>query len=72
MHNRYRNLHRAQPLEVDKTLVTKAQTLVKDAAKTGGFGEVAAGENVYQVCATYNVGLTATQVTRAWLVFFFH
>lgn len=66
IHNGYRKLHLASPLKLDKTLILKAQALVKTAVKKKGFGEVMAGENVYQVCATFNVSLTPKQISKAW------
>ena len=65
-HNKYRKLHSVAPLKLDKELVLKANDAVKKAAKDKGFGEVNAGENVYQLCATFKAELTAKPVVKAW------
>lgn len=67
--NGYRKLHLGEghSLKPDEKLQEKAKKAVKQAALNGGFpSEVSAGENVFQVCASFGVSITPKQVIKAW------
>lgn len=66
VHNGYRGLHGVPPLKADEKLINLAKEYASNASKAKGFGEVSAGENVYQVCANYKISLTPKLVCKAW------
>ena len=67
--NGYRKLHLGEghSIKQDDSLQAKAEQSVKEAVANEGFpGEVRAGQNVYQVCASFGVKISPKQVIKAW------
>ena len=67
--NGYRKLHLGEGHSVkqDAKLQTKAENSVEQAALDEGFpADVSAGQNVFQVCATFGAIISAKQVVKAW------
>ena len=67
-HNAYRTKHGSEPLKLDDILKSKAEQLVKHAAKAKGFNDISAGENVYVQCATFKAFVIPREVVKIWYV----
>lgn len=67
--NGYRKLHLGEGHSVkqDSKLQAKAEKSVQEAALKKGFpSDISAGQNVFQVCATFGAIISPKQVIKAW------